>query len=257
MVQEVSLAVSPKVFSADLEGLNPKSDSYVHYSYAAQPTTQVDKGDGKSRDWIDVLVLTVSSGSEGPSRDVVIGHAIVPVRQVHCWATLTAYQGGEQIVPYRVVSPSGKPIGTLNVSFRFDDMVAAPSEEAASAAARELSQGFDEVGRGPVTKYPAPSGASKAYAEYTTWGYARYALPQPQDSVYAPAGYALPPAVYGGFAPPPQLGYGYPPQAVVQSVAPTPQQVNKKKKILGEGKRYCHRVFELCSSGLCCWCDEG
>lgn len=230
-----SLPVCVMVSSADLEGLNSKIDSYVDYFDVVLPTTHVEKGDGKSLDWIDGLklpgaanilaqntglVLIIRSGSEGPSRDNVIGYAIVGVREVLCRATLTAYEGVVQIVPYRVVSPWGKPIGTLDVSFKFDDTVAAPSEEVVFAAAcefskgfdevaRELSQSFDEAAREPVTKYPAPAGASMGHAEYTTAAYARYA---PAGYALYPAvpGHALPPAVYPGFASPPQ------------------QQVNKK-----------------------------
>lgn len=101
----------------------------------------------------------------------------------------------ERVVDYQVRTSSGKPKGTLKISYKFGEnyvnqqQPSPPRSQSLNNNNNKKNAGFyyDE----PVTAYPSASGTSMAYAPY------------PQGMGYAAAGYPG----YGGYPPGPPHGY--------------------------------------------------
>ncbi|XP_052193725.1 protein SRC2 homolog [Diospyros lotus] len=194
------------VMSADdLKAVNliSKMKAYVEVSLGGDPRTKrrtrVDDAGGNNPRWNDrisfpieaaalnnlYLVFDIKSKRALGDRDV--GRVTVPLKELFDAAD------AQRTVEYQVRRPSGKPRGTLRVSYKFGDKIAAPTRTAGE----------------PVTAYPAHVGASTAYPPPSGVG---MAVP------YAhPAGHGYPPQPAYGYPPPPPYGYAPP---VVQAQPP-------------------------------------
>ncbi|XP_057792185.1 protein SRC2 homolog [Salvia miltiorrhiza] len=197
-----------------------KMDVYADVSIAGYPQsrqrTPIDKNSGTSPKWnhrmefivdepyltkpgLSLLFQIRTQSTFGPDKD--IGSVTVPVHDLFTPASASA----DRTLDYQVVTPSGKPKGTLKFSYKFGEKFTHQPETKRAAE--------------PVTAYPPP----------------QYAYPPAQH----PAGYgygqgypAAPPAGYGygqGHAAAPPAGYGYAP-AYAQ-----PQRPKKNKMGMGGG----------------------
>ena len=202
--------------------------------------TSVDREGGTNPTWNFPIEFTVNETLARQNRltleiylrcdralavDKDVGHVHVPIIE------LLNHPGDRksfQHITYQVRTPSGKPKGALNFSYKFGDVVADPAKKALetappSAADHKLQPAVAYPPPAEVVAYEPPAEAHKAEnkaepvmaypppAEGSSsmkYGAAAYSS-QPQQQQYA-AGYGYPPAAYGGYG---QPGYGYPPQA--------------------------------------------
>lgn len=219
-----------------------KMDVYAVVSISGTPgkpqklKTHVDQDGGTEPSWnfpmkftVDEaaglqnrLTLVVEIKHEGTFGDKEVGEAHVPIKEL--LDGISKDGKSEQFVSYQVRTPSGKPKGNLNFSYKFGEKFTAKVEEPVTAYPAGMAVGGSSSG------YQQPPYAAAGGAYYPPPAAAGYP-PQPQAG-YAyqpppPVGYGYPPPPpqgYGGY--PPQPGYGYPP---VQQ----PQQPPKKNKMGG------------------------
>lgn len=153
------------------------------------------------------LTLVVEIKHEGTFGDKEIGEANVPLRELLDGLKKEGKGETEQFVSYQVLTPSGKPKGTLNFSYKFGEKFTM-DEPVKPAKATPVGMAVGSTSGYQQPYYPPPQP-----------GYA-YPPQQPQPGY----GYPPPPAMaYGGY-PPPQ---GYPVQE--------PQKQKKNKKNNGGG----------------------
>ncbi|KAK7363594.1 hypothetical protein VNO77_05742 [Canavalia gladiata] len=216
----------------DLKDVNlfSKMDVYAVVSLSGDPLhhqkikTPVDRNGGTNPTWNFPIKLTIDESLARQNRlileiklccdrtlaaDKEVGQVHVPLKEL---LDQTGNGNSFQHVSYQVRTPSGKPKGALNFSYKFGEKITAPAKAPPSAEAPKAE---------PVTVYPVPTTGSTS-APYPSG----HTPPPPQ---YA-AGYGNPPPQpYGGYPPlqpgygyrPPQQGYGYPPQ---QGYGYPPQQ---------------------------------
>lgn len=160
------------------------------------------------------LTLLVEIKHEGTFGDKEIGEANVPIRELLDGIKKEGKGEEEQPFSYQVLTPSGKPKGTLNFSYKFGEKFTVDEPVKACATPTGMVVGSSSGYQQPY--YPPPPG----YAPPPQPGYA-YPPQQPQPGY----GYPPPPPVaYGGY-PPPQ---GYPP-------VEEPKKGSKKNKKNGSG----------------------
>lgn len=234
------------ISAKDLKDVNlfSKMDVYAVVSIAGDPRskqkTPVHKDGGTNPTWnfqmkfyIDEaashqnrlsLVFQLRSNRSFGEKD--IGEVHVPVKEL-----LDNVGDGKsaRFVSYQVRTPSGKPKGVLNFSYKFGEKV---TGAVATPKAGE-----------PVMAYPAPVGTSVPYIPpgysggYPLPGTAGY-KPAPQPEPYPPAGYPQPVMGYGyppsGGYPPSASGYGYRP-APGYGYPPVQQPPKKNKFGMGLG----------------------
>ncbi|KAL3814675.1 hypothetical protein ACJIZ3_015943 [Penstemon smallii] len=229
-----------KIMVISAEGLKDKSlfskmDVYAIVSIAGYPQsmkkTFVDKDCGTKPKWnhrmefvIDEPYLTKPGLSllfeikaESSIRsDKEIGSVTVPIHEL--------FQGNssneDRVVEYQVITPSGKPKGTLKISYNFGEKFTETKKQATESSTAYSNKHSDE----PVTAYPAAAhpypgmGYPPQYPAQA--GYGGY--PPPQSSGY---GYQQPPPGYG-YLPAAAAGYGAYPGA---------QKPKKNKMGMGSG----------------------
>ncbi|KAG6430201.1 hypothetical protein SASPL_108263 [Salvia splendens] len=173
-----------------------KMSVYVEVSIAGYPQswqrTPVDKNSGTSPKWnhrmefvVDEPYLTKPGlsllfqirtwSTFGPDKDV--GAVTVPIHDLDSSST-----AADRIVEYQVITPSGKPKGTLKFSYKFGD--------------KFRHQPQPKRVEEPVTAYPPPPQYAYPPAQHPGYGYGAY----PTSSGY---GYQAAPAAGYGY------GYGY------------------------------------------------
>ncbi|XP_020220830.1 protein SRC2 [Cajanus cajan] len=213
------------ISAKDLKNVNvfSKMDVYAVVSLSGDPlhpqgaTTHVHKDGGTNPTWNYPAKFSVNESLAKENRlsldiklvsdrtlagDTVIGTVHIPLREL---LDNPPEVGPFRQVGYSVRTSSGKPKGTLYLSYKFGDQVAAPAAKSAPKKA----------GEEPVMAYP-PSAATAAGSSSVP--YAAPYVPPSQQQYAATAGYGYPPqpAVGGyqqtGYGYPPQPGYGYPPQ---------------------------------------------
>ncbi|KAK8507099.1 hypothetical protein V6N13_069891 [Hibiscus sabdariffa] len=187
--------------------------------------TPVDKDCGKNPNWNFPVKFAIDESlaqkndlkikfkvvCERILGDKELGKVSVPVKEL---LDSPGEGGSMKFVSFQVRRPSGRAEGSLDFSYRFGDVVAAPVKP-------EKNKGGDDYHHQPVTAYPAghmAAGSSSRDPYVVPGGYpppsqAGYGYPPPPPHVadgyggYPPQG--VPPPGYG--YPPPQPGYGYPP----------------------------------------------
>ncbi|XP_076929658.1 protein SRC2 homolog [Bidens hawaiensis] len=172
--------------------------------------TPVDKDGGSEPSWNFPMKLTIDEAAglqnrttlvveikhEGTFGDKEVGEVHVPIKEL--LEGVSKEGKSEQFVSYQVRTPSGKPKGNLNFSYKFGEKFTVKAEEA-------------------VTAYPAAmaAGSSSGYQQPYAAAPGGYYPPQPQPGyVYQQQqpGYGYPPPPPPGYAGyPPQQGSGYPP----------------------------------------------
>ncbi|KAK9161524.1 hypothetical protein Syun_007865 [Stephania yunnanensis] len=235
-------------------GIFSKMDVYVAISIAGDPRTRqrtpVHKDGGRSPSWNHTMKFAINEALANQGRlilefqircerafgDKTLGEVHVPVKELLDNPAAASSAAAASFVSYQVRTPSGKPKGVLNFSFKFGvKLPKAPPENPspASASAYKAAE--------PVTAYPA-AGTSAQYpppgtaAPYHAYPAAAAAYPPPPPAGYPPAGY--PPAGYG---PAPVPGYGYQappayPAGYGYAAAAPPQQKKKNKFGMGLGR---------------------
>ncbi|KAI4317605.1 hypothetical protein L6164_025463 [Bauhinia variegata] len=227
------------ISAKDIKNVNffTKMDVYAvvslvgDYQQNQKTKSPVDKNGGTSPNWNFPVKFTINELDARQNRlslqikiisnrpfvgDKEIGHVYVPIKEL-----LDQPGDGKsfQYLSYQVRKPSGKPKGSLNLSYKFVD------------SGDKMSKGKEE----PVMAYPPPGAAGSSSGPYPGAYPPPYgAYPHPQPPQYAP-GYGYPQPPYGGY-PPPQPGYGYPAQPGYGY--PPVQQPQKKNKFgmgLGAG----------------------
>lgn len=211
-----------------------KMDVYAEVSIAGYPQSKkktfVDKNCGTSPKWnhrmefivdepyltkpgLNLLFQLKADSTFGSDKE--IGTVNVPIHDL-----FKPNSSEDKFVEYQVLTPSGKPKGSLKISYRFGEKFAQQAEAKRHA---------DE----PMTAYPAPPYASGS-------GYAAGPGPHPGMGYPPPP----PPAGYGygaypqtsggyGYQPPPPPGYGYPPAGY--AAYGQPQKPKKNKMGMGSG----------------------
>ncbi|KAK8511314.1 hypothetical protein V6N13_013732 [Hibiscus sabdariffa] len=188
--------------------------------------TPVDKDCGKNPNWNFPVTFAIDESLAQKNKlnvkfkivcerilgDKELGKVRVPVKEL---LDSPGEGGSMKFVNFQVQKPSGRTEGSLDFSYRFGDAVAAPVEP-------EKNKGGDDIHQ-PVAAYPPghlAAGSSSGDPYGVPGGYpppsqAGYGYPPPLPHVsdgyggYPPQG--VPPPGYG-YAPP-QPGYGYaPPQ---------------------------------------------
>ncbi|KAL2341754.1 hypothetical protein Fmac_009694 [Flemingia macrophylla] len=237
------------VSAKDLKNVNvfSKMDAYAVVSLSGDPlhpqaaTTHVHKDAGTNPTWNYPAKFSVNKSLAEDNRlsleiklisdrtlagDTVIGTVHIPLRE------FLDEPGSFSQVVYPVRTSSGKPKGTLYLSYKFGDHVTAPSP--APAAKSALKEAHDPVMAYPPSNF-APGTGTSSVPSATPY------VPPPQQQYAAPAtGYGYPPqSAYGGYPPQPgygypqQPGYGYPPQTGYGY--PQAQKPKKNKMGLGLG----------------------
>ncbi|NP_001351740.1 protein SRC2-like [Cicer arietinum] len=196
----------------DLKDVNlfSKMDVFAVVSIAGDPlnpqtaTTHTHRDGGKNPTWNYPVKFTVNESLANQNRlslevklisdrtlsgNTVIGTVHIPLKELLDNPAGDSYRQ----VSYQVVKSSGKPQGTLNLSYKFGERVEAPAIKPATKTAAKQE---------PVMAYPPPGAAAGS----SSVPYGTPAYPPPQHGAYPP-----PAAAYGGY-PPTQPGYGYPPQ---------------------------------------------
>ncbi|KAK9136929.1 hypothetical protein Sjap_007523 [Stephania japonica] len=212
-------------------GIFGKMDVYVAICIAGDPRTKqrtpVHKDGGRSPAWNHTMKFAISEGLANQGRlilefqirceralgDKTLGEVHVPVKELLDNPSAAA---NANFVSYQVRTPSGKPKGVLNFSFKFGELPAGappPPEKTPSQAAYRAAD--------PITAYPAAASAGTS-APYPPPG---MAAPYPAAAPYPPPGY--PPAGYGQ---PPAAGYGYPPAGYGYGYPPAGAAVAPQKK---------------------------
>lgn len=211
-----------------------KMDVYADVSIAGYPQsrqrTPVDKNSGTSPKWnhrmefvvdepyltkpgLSLLFQLRTQSTFGPDKD--IGAVTVPVHDLFRPDSTSA----DQTVDYQVITPSGKPKGTLKFSYKFGDKFTHQAPEPKRA---------DE----PVTAYPPPQYAyPPARAQHPGAAYP----PPPAAAGY---GYGAYPTTSGygqpqGYPAAPPAGYGYAPAGYPAYAQP--QRPKKNKMGMGGG----------------------
>lgn len=254
------------ISAKDLNKVNlfSKMEVYAVAMIAGDPRskkkTHSDRDGGRNPNWnatfsfnvmdfdIDRCVLHVLLKTERLLGDREVGEVYVPVRELlDGWNKAVVVDDKEkknvpspQFVSYQVRKPSGKAKGTLNLSYKFGDLVTVTTATPPPApmAAPYPTQDTKSSGQPePVTAYPAtgPSGSypPAGYPPQPGYGYAPppqagYGYPAPAGYPTQQPGYGYPPQQPGyGYPPPQQTGYGYPPQQ--GGYYPPPQQGRKNK----------------------------
>ncbi|KAK9139388.1 hypothetical protein Scep_009069 [Stephania cephalantha] len=239
-------------------GIFSKMDVYVAISIAGDPRTKqrtpVHKDGGRSPSWNHTMKFAINEALANQGRlilefqircerafgDKTLGEVHVPVKELldNPSAASAASSAAASFVSYQVRTPSGKPKGVLNFSFKFGEKLpGAPPEKPSSASAYKAAAAAE-----PVTAYPAagtsaaypPPGTAAPYHAYPAGAAAAAAYPPPPPAGYPPAGY--PPAGYGP-APVPGYGYQAPPAypAGYGYAAATAAAPQKKKNKFGMG----------------------
>lgn len=201
-----------------------KMDVYAEISLAGYPQSKkrtfVDKNSGTNPKWnhrmefvVDEPYLTKPGLSllfqlkteSTFSMDKEIGSVTVPIDELFKPDSFTE----ERIVDYKVITPSGKPKGTLKFSYRFGEKFSQDSK-------RHVDEPPTAY---PATAYPATATAypAPAYASGSGYGHPGmgYPPPGPPPPAYGYGGYPQTSGAYGYQPPPPAYGYppaGYPPQ---------------------------------------------
>ncbi|CAN6468820.1 unnamed protein product [Victoria cruziana] len=210
--------------------------------------TPVDRDGGKNPSWnftvrfnIDETaarntgtVLHVLLRSEKALGDKDVGEVAVPVKELLDNVDAKA----AQFIHYQVRTPSGKPKGTLSLSYKFGERIAASAPYQAPPVAHQASFNKSDV---PPLAYPATAAPYHAPGAYPPHQPA-YAYPPPPTEYPLPPPGAYPPPPPGAYLPPPPPGaypqpYGYPPpQPYGYPPMAQPQQPPKKNKFgLGLG----------------------
>lgn len=186
---------------------NQKAKTPVHRDGGTNPSWNfpVKFNINESAAWDNRLTLEIKLRSERTvAGDKDIGHVHIPVKEL-----LQNPGDGKSslFVSYQVRKPSGKPKGSLNLSYKFGEKIAAATTTP-PAAAKATATATAKVSKDePVVAYPAQAAAGSSSAP-------PYAAPYPPPHGYPPpqyaAGYGYPQQPYHGGYPPPQAGYGYP-----------------------------------------------
>ncbi|KAK9079878.1 hypothetical protein SSX86_001551 [Deinandra increscens subsp. villosa] len=195
--------------------------------------THVDQDGGTEPSWNFPMKFTVDEAAglqnrttlvieikhEGTFGNKEVGEARVPIKEL--LEGVSKEGKSDQFVSYQVRTPSGKPKGNLNFSYKFGEKFKV--EEAVPAYPAGMAVGSSSGYQQPYAAgaaggyYPPPAGG------YPPQGQPGYAYQHQQQPGY---GYPPPPPP-GGY--PPQQGYGYPPVQQPQQKPP------KKSNGLGMG----------------------
>ncbi|XP_060219178.1 protein SRC2-like [Lycium barbarum] len=232
-----------KVISAEnIKNVNTfsKMDVYAEVSISSysikshKQKTFIDKNSGTNPKWNHSMKFTLDESSlttpglylvirlksERTLGDKEIGEVSVPINDLFN-QSISNGSTAERFVEYPVITESGKPKGTLKLSYKFGEKFTAPEPKR-------------DVYQEPVTAYPAPmhgnSYPGMAYNQQNPG----YGYPPAHQGGYPPAGYP-PQAGAPGYGYPPQRpGYGYPPVQQPGYGYP-PVQPPKRKNKLGGG----------------------
>ncbi|XP_019435077.1 PREDICTED: protein SRC2-like isoform X3 [Lupinus angustifolius] len=247
------------VSAKDIKDVNllSKMDVYAVVLISGDPNnlhkikTPVHKDGGTNPIWNFSLKFTVSDSLAQQNRlnleiklfssrtvagDTIIGTVHIPVKEL----IDNPGDGSFRHVTYQVRMQSGKAKGSLNLSYKFGENVAAPAKATSAPP--------------PVMAYPAAAAGSSTTPPYGGAAYAPppqqygygypptqpgYGYPPPQQSGYGyppQPGYGYPPGQQPGYGyPPQQPGYGYPPGQQPGYGYPPAQQQGKKKNKFGMG----------------------
>ncbi|OIV89196.1 hypothetical protein TanjilG_25109 [Lupinus angustifolius] len=244
------------VSAKDIKDVNllSKMDVYAVVLISGDPNnlhkikTPVHKDGGTNPIWNFSLKFTVSDSLAQQNRlnleiklfssrtvagDTIIGTVHIPVKEL----IDNPGDGSFRHVTYQVRMQSGKAKGSLNLSYKFGENVAAPAKATsappvayppagsgypppAACSKQEQQMGYHSPAPGSKQEsYPSPAAGSK---QEPVMAYPAAAAGSSTTPPYGGAAYAPPPQQYGygypptqpgyGYPPPQQSGYGYPPQ---------------------------------------------
>lgn len=229
-----------------------KMDVYAVVTILGYPKnkkkTDVDRNGGTNPKWNHHMKFTIDEASlNNPGvalliqlksdrtlgSDKEIGEVKIPISELFNSRAGDNKDSGEKVVEYQVRTSSGKPKGTLKLSYKFGEKFT----QHVDAKMKNMDE--------HVTAYPAHPNAPGASMAYPP-PYQGYAMPPPgYQQSYQQGGYAPPPSGYAGYPPagypapgapgygyPPPSGYGYPPQQYQQV---QPPKKNNSKMGLGLG----------------------
>lgn len=270
------------VSAKDIKDVNlfSKMDVYAVVSLSGDPQkakTPVHRDGGTNPTWNFPVKFTINETLAQQNRfsleiklvsdrtlagDTLIGTVHVPLKEL-----LDNPGDGSSFrhVSYQVRTQSGKPKGSLNLSYKFGEKVAAPVAKTAPPPSMSYPPpvGYPPPPTGskqdpaaayppppatgskqePVMAYPAAAAGSSAVAPPAYGAAAGYPPPPQYGHGYPQAqpGYGYPPSQPGygyppsqpGYGYPPQPGYGYPPQQGYGY--PPGQKPGKNKSKLGMG----------------------
>lgn len=222
-----------------------KMDVYADVSIAGYPQsrqrTPVDKDCGPSPKWnhrmefvvdepyltkpgLSLLFQLKAESTFGSDKE--IGSVTVPIHELFTPDSASA----DRTVEHQVITPSGKPKGTLKFTYKFGEKFTHQQPEAKKHVEEPVTAypppqyAYPPPGQHPGASYPPPPMAAPGYGGY------------PQTSGYG-QGYhhAPPPAAGYGYAPPPAAGYGYAPAPAGYAAYGQPQKPKKNKMGMGGG----------------------
>uniref|UniRef100_A0A7N0SV31 C2 domain-containing protein n=1 Tax=Kalanchoe fedtschenkoi TaxID=63787 RepID=A0A7N0SV31_KALFE len=202
-----------------------KMDPYVTVSLSSGPSskqkTEVDTDGGKNPKWKGKpmsfvvneedmnVTLVFRIMAEKPFGDKEVGEVNVPVKDL-----LSEGGAAEKHLSYSVTTPSGKPKGTLNFSYKIGENVVATSTRNVSEA--NVAAYAPPVAGGPSQHFPGLYPPPPPQPHYGSAGPYPYPYPYPYPPPPHQAGYYPPPPQPAGYPPPAggyqpqQQGYGYP-----------------------------------------------
>lgn len=208
-------------------GTNPRWNHRIKFT--------IDEPSLKNNPTLSALFQLKSERIFGSDR--IIGEVTIPMKELYDDWVGADNINSERVVDYQVRTSSGKPKGTLKISYKFGEKYV--NHQPPPPPPPEDNYKRNGVYE-PVTAFPSVAGTSTAYAPYPAAGMG-YAAAYPGYGGYPrgppapPPGYplAVAPAGYNAYAPPVHpVGYGYPAPPKMQQQQP---KKNKGKMGMGAG----------------------